>query len=354
MATISLQDWIKTIKPGMLGPDGKFLGPQAGVNYQFEGMYPEQVYQAAIAPNSRFQGGEGGSYVDVPKSDEEIAKGLDANWRSGPDNGGGFIGSMGRSASDFLKSPIAPVMLGMGAYGLFGPGAMAASGSSASVPASQMAGSGMVDMLGGVPAAVDISGIPMAAGMADLSSIPITAAGAGTAGLVGATAGNADKAALFGDAGYGSTGATAATAGSSFLDKAGNFLSEPSNLLKIGGTVLGAIGGAAASKDSTTTQNSIKDPWAPAQPYLLDNLKTNANAQEFYRQNPFSDLQKQQYQGLFNSLANNQANVPGLLANASAFGQSKGGVMPAMTGLLSGTQAPPIDWTQYQNIGRRG
>ena len=124
--------------------------------------------------------------------------------------------------------------------------------------------------------------------------------------------------------------------------------------MKVGGTILGAVGGAAASGDKTTSNSSSRDPWAPAQPYLIDNLKTNANAQEFYRQNPFSDLQKQQYQGLFNNLANSQANIPGLLANASNFGKSSRGQMPAMQGLLSGTQAAPINFDQYANIGRRG
>lgn len=133
------------------------------------------------------------------------------------------------------------------------------------------------------------------------------------------------------------------------FDTAGQFLKDNPTLAKLGGAAIGAL----SSKDSTTSNSSSRDPWAPAQPYLLDNLKTNSAMQEHYRQNPFSDLQKQQYQGLFNSLANSQANVPGLLANASSFGQSRRGQMPAMQGLLSGTQAAPIDWTQYANIGRK-
>jgi hypothetical protein len=75
--------------------------------------------------------------------------------------------------------------------------------------------------------------------------------------------------------------------------------------------------------------------------------------QEYYRQNPFSSEQKTAYQGLLNSVANGQANVPGLLQNASNFGKSSRGKMPAMQGLLSGTQAAPIDWASYSNIGRK-
>jgi hypothetical protein len=141
---------------------------------------------------------------------------------------------------------------------------------------------------------------------------------------------------------------------SDLLGRAGSYLSDPSNLLSIGGTVLGAVGGAAASRDTTTSNSSNRDPWVHAQPYLRDNLATNAAMAEHYRQNPFSELQQQQYQGLFNNLANNQANAPGLLANASSFGQSTRGRMPAMQGLISGTQAPAINWSAYQNIGRRG
>ena len=73
--------------------------------------------------------------------------------------------------------------------------------------------------------------------------------------------------------------------------------------------------------------------------------------QAYYRANPFSTEQKNAYQGLLDTNANAKANVAGLLSNANAFQQSKRGVMPAMTGLLSGTKADPIDWAKYTNIG---
>lgn len=169
---------------------------------------------------------------------------------------------------------------------------------------------------------------------------------ASTPGFEGALSGGA-----LGSAGIGSSLVPAASGGGlleTFKD-AGSFLKSNSGLTQLVGAGLGAL----ASGDTETKSSSSKDPWAPAQPYLLDNLKTNANMQEYYRQNPFSTEQKTAYQGLLNTLANNQANAPGLLANASAFGQSSRGKMPAMQGLLSGTQAPAIDWNQYANIGRK-
>ena len=169
---------------------------------------------------------------------------------------------------------------------------------------------------------------------------------ASTPGFEGALSGGA-----LGSAGIGSSLVPAASGGGlleTFKD-AGSFLKSNSGLTQLVGAGLGAL----ASGDTQTKASSSKDPWSEAVPYLKDNLKTNANMQEYYRQNPFSTEQKTAYQGLLNTLANNQANAPGLLANASAFGQSSRGKMPAMQGLLSGTQAPAIDWNQYANIGRK-
>lgn len=116
------------------------------------------------------------------------------------------------------------------------------------------------------------------------------------------------------------------------------------------GSIAGGLLGAAASGDTTTSTN--RDPWGPAQGYLKDNLATNANMQKYYQANPFSQEQQSAYQGLLNTNANNQANAPIMQANANSFMQSNRGAMPAMQGLLSGTQAAPIDWSKYANIGK--
>ena len=203
---------------------------------------------------------------------------------------------------------------------------------------SDVAAMGM-DQVGALEGATPVAGSSFGSGIGgDLL--------ASTPGYEGALSGGA-----LGSAGIGSSLVPAASGGGlleTFKD-AGSFLKSNSGLTQLVGAGLGAL----ASGDTETKSSSSKDPWAPAQPYLLDNLKTNANMQEYYRQNPFSTEQKTAYQGLLNTLANNQANAPGLLANASAFGQSSRGKMPAMQGLLSGTQAPAIDWNQYANIGRK-
>lgn len=259
---------------------------------------------------------------------------------------GGAAGGAGSTAGGGALG--AGADFGMGTYGA-GLGGETAALSGSQIAALSPAASG-----GGFSFAtpeIMTAGTGVDLGAIGTTAIPSEAA-LGFSGIGGGTGGSAG---IGSGTALGGGGASAGSGGlGGIWDKATNYISDPSNLMKIGGTILGAGAGAAASGDKTTSTSSNRDPWGPAQPYLLDNLKTNAAAQEYYRQNPFSDLQKQQYQGLFNNLATNQANVPGLLANASNFGKSNRGVMPAMNGLLSNTQAPAIDWTQYQNIGRKG
>lgn len=98
---------------------------------------------------------------------------------------------------------------------------------------------------------------------------------------------------------------------------------------------------AEAADKANTANNALRDQ---AMPYALENLKTNQALQKFYQQNPFSATQKGAYQGLFDTIANNQAGGNTLLANASNFGRSNRGVMPAMQAMPTGTKAATIDW----------
>jgi len=102
-----------------------------------------------------------------------------------------------------------------------------------------------------------------------------------------------------------------------------------------GAILLGGLLGASGSRGGTTTAN--KEPWAPAQPYLLDNLKTNDDLQQWYQQNPFNAQQRTAYQNTFSDLDNFRSNVaPGLMQFANN----------AMTG---GYQRP-----QYSRPGAAG
>jgi hypothetical protein len=150
--------------------------------------------------------------------------------------------------------------------------------------------------------------------------------------------------------GIGAASAATKAAGGGLLSGVGSFLKDNPMLTQLGGAALGAL----SAKDQTQSSTQTKDPWAPAQPYLMENLKRNAAMQDYYAKNPFSTEQKGAYQGLLNTIANNQANGNVLLGNASNFGQSNKGAMPQMQGLLTGTQAPIIDWARYANIGLLG
>lgn len=186
--------------------------------------------------------------------------------------------------------------------------------------------------------------------MAKAAGLGSIATGLGGAGALGETLGGTSAAGPTGGqfnfdpvSGTGSViGSSAAGGGAASVlgDIAGS---------KAAAIIAGGLLGAKAGEDTTTT--SSKDPWGPAQQYLKDNLATNAAMQKHYQANPFSTEQKAAYQNMANVLANNQANVPNFNQIASNFMGSKGGRMAPMPGLLSGTQAPAIDFDQYKNIG---
>lgn len=94
LPTLTLEDFRKRISPNMLDAEGKFKAPAAGVNYMLEGMTPEQAYSSAQA-QPRYNGD--GEWV-ADYQNPARAQMLDPSWRPGPDNGGGFLGGLGRAA----------------------------------------------------------------------------------------------------------------------------------------------------------------------------------------------------------------------------------------------------------------
>lgn len=117
------------------------------------------------------------------------------------------------------------------------------------------------------------------------------------------------------------------------------------------------IYGASQSRNGQTTQTSsqTREPWAPAAPYLLNQLAQGAKLQEQYAAQPFTDLQRgaiNQRIGLLSGL--NQQVLPGLLSSLSgvtAGYQRPGGPAPRAgfnfdpQGLL-GQMNSGIDWTR--------
>lgn len=303
------EQFFKTVQPGMLDGNGRFKGPGAGVNYQAEGMTPQEFYafmnQQVGDPMAR----------DGADSGQKVRGDADAGWKQGVVG----TGDMWSVPLAMLAAPFAASSFGLGGAGL-GMTPAEADAALAAFDASQIA---PATVAGGAAGAVSGSG----GGLLSPTGTGMSVA-------------DADKALANFDA----------TQSGSSLGSVGSFLKNSPGLTQLAGAGLGAL---ANSKDTQNTNTQSTDPWAPAQPYLKDNLQTNANMQEYYRANPFSSEQKTAYQGLLNTLANNNANVPALLANAGNFGQSSRGKMPAMAGLLSGTQAAPIDWNAYANIGRK-
>ncbi len=370
MAKQTYEDFLKTVRANQLGADGRFLGPHSGTAYYAEGMTPLDFYNAqinAMRPTGRF-GGAG----DNMEAEMEGVDSVSADWVPGSTHKRGLFNGV----SEMMTNPktlmgllamggigaIGNSLAGSGFSGIGGTGGSAGIGSGTALGGAELGGAAAGDIaalsgnqIAALSPAASANGfsfaVPEAMNSAvglDLGGIATTAAPEAAFAGIGGTGGAA---------GIGSgtaMGGASAAGGGGLLGGVKDLLSNPSDLLKYGGMAIGALGGAAASKDSTTSKSSTNEPWAEAKPYLLDNLKTNAAMAEHYRANPFSDLQKQQYQGLFDSLANSKANVPGLLANANSFSQSRRGQMPAMQGLLSGTQAAPINFAQYANIGRKG
>ena len=164
------------------------------------------------------------------------------------------------------------------------------------------------------------------------------AGGGGGAG--GLLAGNADKAALLGNAGYGQGMSGAATSafdtvaglsGSNQLGAAagnamdGNWLQAAQNVGgnmdwldwgKLGLQALGAYQGYQDGKDQQQTQT--RDPWGPAQPYILEALQQGQKLNQQYQAQPFSPQQQTAYNNLGGLLNLANTNAPGLLSGFQA------------------------------------
>jgi hypothetical protein len=88
------------------------------------------------------------------------------------------------------------------------------------------------------------------------------------------------------------------------------------------GPVLGAVGGALTSKDqdqsATSTSKTVKDPYAPAKPFIDQQIAQGQSLASQYQQNPFSAGQKQAYNNLTGLLGQINGNLGGLLGGMNA------------------------------------
>ena len=114
--------------------------------------------------------------------------------------------------------------------------------------------------------------------------------------------------------------------------------------LELGATVLGGLLGSKAGKDQTQTETQTKAPWAPAQPYMLENLKNESALQKYYQQTPFNPQQTQAYSNLFGDIGHYRDNVmPGLMDFAnrgmtSSYDRQRGGAPGSGAGYGGGIQ----------------
>ena len=324
---------------GALDSQGRFVPGRA--NLEYDGMKAEDVYSLAMGGyhlpsmtgDSEYDAANGGT--DVPRQAE-----VNADWIEDP-RAKGWIGQHPTGAAI-----IGTVLGGVGAQamGLLGAGGAGSAGGFGAGGASGTLGAG-----GGFGAGGASGMWGGAAGTAGTAAGTAGAVGAGTStaaplsyGAEAVLSGATPGAASLGGAGGG--GGLLSTLGS-----AGKFLAENPTLAKLGGAALGAT---LAGQDTTTSAQ--KDPWAPAQPYLKENLQRNSAMQDYYAKNPFSTEQKSAYQGLLDTLANNQANAPAMQGMANSFMGSNRGLLPNMPQFTTGTKAPAVDWTKYQNIGLMG
>lgn len=132
----------------------------------------------------------------------------------------------------------------------------------------------------------------------------------------------------------------------------------------VAGAAIGAVG--SSMKSDGPSQESKREPWGPAVPWLTQNLKTGQDLQGFYQKNPFSDQQKT---GMQNQLGMadqfNSQMMPGLMdfankgmtsqyqrASGGAPGSGAGyGGAPRQAGLLS-TGAGPFLAPKTQAFGQ--
>lgn len=91
-----------------IGSDGRFKGPQSGIDYAAEGFTPEEYYKANIGQQYA-RSGEYGSDQTPTKFNTSV----NADWRKGPDNGGGVLGGVTRAVGGLAKGVMSNPALSM-------------------------------------------------------------------------------------------------------------------------------------------------------------------------------------------------------------------------------------------------
>jgi hypothetical protein len=81
--------------------------------------------------------------------------------------------------------------------------------------------------------------------------------------------------------------------------------------------LLGAFG-SKKSSGGTQTQETTRQPWEPAVPWLTNQITQGQNLQNYYQNNPFNQQQQTAYQNTFADIDNFRNNIaPGLFDKAN-------------------------------------
>jgi len=205
------EEFMATVEPGMLDESGKFKGPAGNVNYRWEGMTPEQVFEyrqrqlAPADPAMAMDGQDGNKPVYLPGNSPNDE--INLKWEAGPDNGGGAIGGLARGiggiATGVAKNPALMAALTAGVGSAFSPasGSMAAGADMAAAPSAlQTYGQQVMSSPFAQPAmnaaktlvsGGDLGDAALAAGGSYLGSEASGILGGGTVGQVGGSLVNA-------------------------------------------------------------------------------------------------------------------------------------------------------------------
>lgn len=306
-------------------------------------------WSTAYSPKTIYQGGDAGDYyipnVGYTEGPQAFQyKDPTKEWYSTYDPSGALMSEGNGNNKMTTKDYLTYLALVVGAGALGGAGGAAAGGAEAGgMTAAEAWGSG-AGLGGDTLSAMGTTGGNglLGAGSAGGGMTAAEAWGSG-AGLGGDTlsAGGAN----LGAGGYtsaagGAAGAGGGAGGGGLWEAAKSVVSPAVSALTSGngstlGGLLGAGLGALSSKDQTTS--GTKDPWAPAQDFIKQQIAQGQSLSNQYQANQFSDAQKTAYGNLASIINGANANAP----NMSDF------INRQMSG---GTAYDPRD--PYKNIGK--
>ena len=307
-------------------PDGRQLGVSTGAsaNGPDNPNYPVNPSTGTYR-DSNWTDGFKVDWGDIAKGSAAVLGGgyllegaLGAGAAAGG-TGGGLLGSLGYDAAAYEAA-----LPGLTAGGTVGSEAAAAAAAAGGGGGLLSSGGGSL----GYNAAAYESALPgmTAGGTVGSEAAAAAAAGGGAAAGSGGASGSlygqtVAEGGLPGSAGTGYTvapgggaqaltGALAGSASGGLLNSIASTLGvNPNTVAQLGGAALGALAGS-----QTSTQTASRDPWAPAQQWLKDNITSGQALQKQYADHPFNQQQMTAYQNQANNADNFRSNIaPGLM-----------------------------------------